>query len=290
MGHRLFILILSFLLPLSLSAAEVQIPSFSPRTVLQAIEKAYPDQVRELSYREGDWTVNVNGTVFYWAEGRMLPRDLRAAFKSFSAYPFYQYSSEYDPPLPVYSDAEKERLKSWFREREEHPVNRHPGFYNALFGMKDRDSAAAQMEKISLFGFTVEVHRTLVPALVRIESDVRQTNDPQLDEYLESLRYIAGFNWRVIAGTDSLSNHSYGTALDLVPSDYKGKQVYWLWYKNSFSDPEWFTLPREERYKPPEALVRAFEAEGFIWGGKWIFFDGMHFEYRPEILILNGLL
>jgi hypothetical protein len=28
---------------------------------------------------------------------------------------------------------------------------------------------------------------------------------------------------------------------------------------------------------------------GFIWGGKWLFFDTMHFEYRPEILILSGM-
>ena len=31
-------------------------------------------------------------------------------------------------------------------------------------------------------------------------------------------------------------------------------------------------------------IVRAFEAEGFIWGGKWHEYDLMHFEYRPEII------
>ena len=30
--------------------------------------------------------------------------------------------------------------------------------------------------------------------------------------------------------------------------------------------------------------VDAFEAEGFIWGGRWYHFDTMHFEYRPELL------
>ncbi|MCL2443985.1 MAG: M15 family metallopeptidase [Treponema sp.] len=35
--------------------------------------------------------------------------------------------------------------------------------------------------------------------------------------------------------------------------------------------------------------MKTFESQGFIWGGKWQLFDTMHFEYRPEILILNGL-
>jgi hypothetical protein len=34
-------------------------------------------------------------------------------------------------------------------------------------------------------------------------------------------------------------------------------------------------------------VVKAFEAYGFIWGGKRMFFDTMHFEYRPGILIFS---
>ena len=34
----------------------------------------------------------------------------------------------------------------------------------------------------------------------------------------------------------------------------------------------------------PQAIVDAFEAEGFIWGGRWYHYDTMHFEYRPELL------
>nr|WP_297937988.1 M15 family metallopeptidase [uncultured Campylobacter sp.] len=32
----------------------------------------------------------------------------------------------------------------------------------------------------------------------------------------------------------------------------------------------------------PEEIVRVFEKHGFIWGGRWVSFDTMHFEYRPE--------
>ena len=34
---------------------------------------------------------------------------------------------------------------------------------------------------------------------------------------------------------------------------------------------------------PPE-IVAVFERHGFIWGGRWVHFDTMHFEYRPELL------
>jgi hypothetical protein len=37
---------------------------------------------------------------------------------------------------------------------------------------------------------------------------------------------------------------------------------------------------------PPAAVIGAFEKQGFVWGGKWLFFDTMHFEYRPEILLM----
>jgi hypothetical protein len=37
---------------------------------------------------------------------------------------------------------------------------------------------------------------------------------------------------------------------------------------------------------PPVSVIAAFEHEGFVWGGKWLFFDTMHFEYRPEIIVM----
>lgn len=77
------------------------------------------------------------------------------------------------------------------------------------------------------------------------------------------------FIWRKIKGTQRLSSHSFGTAID---TDVRYAN-YWRWnkiwqYKNQ--------IPRQ--------IVEIFEKEGFIWGGKWYHYDTMHFEYRPELL------
>ncbi|QKF61399.1 bifunctional C40 family peptidase/M15 family metallopeptidase [Campylobacter curvus] len=89
-------------------------------------------------------------------------------------------------------------------------------------------------------------------------------SDPALLEYLKDPG--GTFKWRIIAGTNRLSAHSYGIAIDINVA----KSHYWQWssgYQNLI----------------PEKIVRVFEKHKFIWGGRWRHFDTMHFEYRPEM-------
>ncbi|MEJ8554391.1 M15 family metallopeptidase [Tepidibacter sp. Z1-5] len=80
------------------------------------------------------------------------------------------------------------------------------------------------------------------------------------------------FNYRVISGTSRLSPHSFGIAIDLA-SD---KSDYWKWASKEAG---------QNRLKSyPSNLVRIFENNNFIWGGKWKHFDILHFEYRPEFI------
>jgi len=86
------------------------------------------------------------------------------------------------------------------------------------------------------------------------------------------------YNCRPIAGTNRISAHGQGIAIDIAlkHSDYwrnaaPAKDGSYA-YKNAI----------------PMEIVRIFETHGFIWGGKWHHYDTMHFEYRPELLGARG--
>jgi hypothetical protein len=81
------------------------------------------------------------------------------------------------------------------------------------------------------------------------------------------------FNYRLISGTNRLSPHAFGIAIDLA-SD---KRDYWKWASKDSGGKRLASYPNE--------LVEVFENSGFIWGGKWSHFDILHFEYRPEIIL-----
>lgn len=80
------------------------------------------------------------------------------------------------------------------------------------------------------------------------------------------------YNYRVIAGTGRLSPHAFAIAIDLNGN----KSDYWQWTTQEEGQKRLAAYPSE--------LVKTFENNGFIWGGKWNHFDILHFEYRPEII------
>lgn len=271
------------------SAESRNLSSFTGKDILSAIMEAYPDKVKDMAFRNRDWAIDVNGAWYYWAQGRLLPEDLRNDWEKYTAYPFYQYTEKL-PPIRVYSADEKKELNDRLADREAHPPSRHPGIYNALWGITDRSSSWEKVKTIYFLGLKTDIHRELLEDLAAVEEEILKgmKTDPALKAFVQTLVKIDGYNFRNISGTDALSFHAYGTALDILPASFGGKQVYWLWAKPSY--PEWYSLPYEKRFVPPDSFIKTFENHGFVWGGKWFYFDGMHFEYRPEILILNGLM
>lgn len=81
------------------------------------------------------------------------------------------------------------------------------------------------------------------------------------------------FNYRYISGTNRLSPHSFGIAVDLK----RDQRDYWKWASREEGEKRLLSYPKE--------LVRIFEKNNFIWGGKWGHFDILHFEYRPELIL-----
>lgn len=160
------------------------------------------------------------------------------------------------------------------------PENFDPGrfrveaFFKALYGGSEEE-VAKNCVPVNFCGNKVRFNSRCgaAEALAKVGKDLDEAvkAKPALKTYLTNLG--GTFQWRFIAGTKQLSNHSFGTAIDLNVD----KSAYWRWEKpeklKTFSRKDW-----------PVEIVEAFERHGFIWGGKWWHFDTMHFEYRPELI------
>ena len=162
-------------------------------------------------------------------------------------------------------------------------------FYEALWNISNRDEALKQITEIEFLGYTVKVHSGIKSKLNLVEETILNESkiNPTIRQWIDSLGTIAAWNWRNVASSGSLSFHSYGIAIDILPANLHGLATYWLWAAQS--NPQWWNIPYSERYHPPDEVIRAFESYGFIWGGKWPNYDTMHFEYHPEVFIFSDI-
>jgi D-alanyl-D-alanine carboxypeptidase len=136
----------------------------------------------------------------------------------------------------------------------------------------NRAQVQAHLSRVRFFGLRYPFHEKAAEALTRVvarlEPEVKANR-----RLLPFLKDIGGtWIWRTIKRSKRLSGHAFGIAIDLNVE----RSNYWRWtYRGQ---------PMLWKNKVPQEIVDAFEAEGFIWGGRWKHFDTMHFEYRPELL------
>lgn len=191
-----------------------------------------------------------------FADGRRVPyRDAQPGSVDVAASMAAPYPLEPERP-PTPPGVSPGRLRSY-------------DLLGALYG-NDRESVNAGLVTVPWEGRPVR----LSPAAARALERVARRLAPLLSERPDLRPYLkteGGFAWRRIAGEDRLSAHAFGIAIDLDAR----RAPYWRWSRLR-------PHPRQRDY-PPE-IVAAFEAEGFIWGGKWHEYDLMHFEYRPELI------
>ena len=107
-------------------------------------------------------------------------------------------------------------------------------------------------EPVPILG-SVTCHRAIFPQL---RAALQEIVDTGLADRIDPDHYAGCYYPRFIAGTTTLSNHSFGLALDLnVPGNQRGTV--------GEMDP---------------GIVAIFERWGFTWGGDWRYTDPMHFE------------
>jgi hypothetical protein len=113
-------------------------------------------------------------------------------------------------------------------------------------------SANITSDSVPILG-TVTCHWALLPQL---RAALQEVVDRGLASEIHPDEYAGCYYPRFIAGSTTLSNHSFGLALDLnVPGNQRG------------------TVGEMNR-----EVVAIFEKWGFAWGGYWGYTDPMHFE------------
>ncbi|MBI4723850.1 MAG: M15 family metallopeptidase [Rhodomicrobium sp.] len=126
-----------------------------------------------------------------------------------------------------------------------------------------------------------------VSAKLRLVSGELEALGPKFARYLAPSG--GSYAPRCIARTTRLSVHSFGIAFDINPRYGQ----YWQYgLPAALGEREVWErrIPLVYKNKIPLEIVKVFEKHGFIWGGKWYHFDGMHFEYRPEFLALKSIV
>jgi len=256
---------------------------------MRALAEAYPKQIDKVEFRDDDWAILMRDTWYYYASGRVLPENLRENATGYRAIIFYQYQAE----LPSLEERNPEELSRLANNRNRSNISREmpqrSTFMDDLWQTRSHSEAYNNTKVIRFLGKSARVHHLIIENLALVEASILSAakEDPQIQTWINSISISESFAWRNIASSQTRSYHSYGIALDLLPRSLGRRQTYWLWTSQHRTD--WWNVSYNERYHPPDAVISAFEDYGFVWGGKWQRFDTMHFEYRPEVLILNDM-
>ena len=157
---------------------------------------------------------------------------------------------------------------------------RNQAFFKAMYGSSER---AIRQNMVAVAwqpsGKKVQFNRIngAAQALAAVGKELAQ--DANLKRY--AAKTAGTFNYRVIKGTNRLSAHAFGIAIDFTLPKNLG--TYWQWKgcREGGHCPYPQALLQDTNLKK---MVAIFEKHGFIWGGKWYHYDSVHFEYRPELL------
>ena len=160
--------------------------------------------------------------------------------------------------------------------------------FDFIYESDSRIKLERHIKRISFLGVKTNIHERIVDTLKMVEEEILElsTKDEEVAGFLKNLKSADAYYWREIEGTKRKSFHSLGIAIDVLPKNLAGKQIFWSWAKDKFPK-DWMLVPLKNRWMPPQRVIDIFEKYGFIWGGKWVIYDNMHFEYHPELIKFN---
>ena len=260
---------------------------------LKLFEKSYPQVKFKKSFDKNvdDWkieiSVNEKNQTLYWADGKFLPLEELANKDSYSSL-LYHYPKEVPNPKD-FTEEDILRIKEFTNPKNRSEGKGSPQFlYNLIYEVETRTSTEANIKSHLFLGKRTNVHQFIHQKLNLVQRDIYEIakTDSEVQTFLDKLDSADSYAWRVISDSGNRSFHSMGLAIDVLPKGWGQKNLYWAWRRDI--DPKnWMMLDLDRRWMPPAKVIEIFERHGFIWGGKWIIWDNMHFEYRPEVILFN---
>jgi len=228
---------------------------------LDELVAAYPDHL-----------TGHDGSVLLWKDGTRMPVSDGRENKSFQEL---LDQSDIDDQFAIPYPMQSGKIPSL---NEDPGRIRNEAFFLKMYGDCRKGGVASRLTSVPWLpgrgGGSVMVTRVnnVDRALAAVSRDLEKLPDDMTKFLVPS---SGTYNCRVIAGTNRLSVHAFGAAIDL--NSRFGD--YWLWSSKPGTALKW-------NNRIPIEIVEIFERHGFIWGGKWYHFDTFHFEYRPEIIAL----
>ncbi len=265
-------------------------------------KNSYPDIKFSESYDEKleDWKIEVSvplhpgsskrkTAVFYWAGAKLLPKDQLKNKKDYTSL-FYVYEKKIRDPR-TFTKAEIADIKKFSSaDNRLNNAGTPMFFFDFVYSADSKEELLKHTTGMFFLDKETRVHERIKAPLKRVDEKIKKAakTDSKVKNFIKNLKSTDAYYWRIIAGTNRKSFHSYGIAVDVLPKSRNGKEIFWGWTKEKVGD-AWITTRLSARWMPPDRVIKIFESEGFLWGGKWAIWDNMHFEYRPEMLKWNGI-
>lgn len=297
-----FVILASFCLPLSAQLpphAQFANKSFVPAEIKEFMN-FYPDIEYSAIFdkEQNDWKIDMTADLyfertkkpkikktatFYWAAGRLLPKEELPNKENYWVLQ-YEYENELRDPK-TYTAEEIEQIKEFGSTENRKTDSGTPMFFfDFLYSAQSQKIIEDHIIKTKFLGKATRIHERIWTPLKNVEKKIlAQKDTPEIKAFLANLKSCDAYHWREIVQTSRKSFHSYGIAVDILPKRLNRKAIYWSWEKDRLGD-KWMMVPLEKRWMPPAEVRKIFEEEGFIWGGYWVIFDNMHFEYHPELI------
>jgi len=142
------------------------------------------------------------------------------------------------------------------------------------------------------FGFDEKIHKGQIVIHKKLSAEIKDIFDElfaksfPIEKVIPIVKYnwddeasmrdnnSSAFNYRFISGTKKLSNHSFGTAIDINPF-----QNPYIVGKNTMPAGSEYNKDEKGTILPGSIVVKVFKERGWEWGGDWkTRKDYQHFE------------